>query len=44
MGNIVDAIPFKGECCFHPILHHIHHVIVSRDSVVVNLYPNLQLR
>ena len=33
-----------GRCCFHPILHHIHHVIVSRDSVVVNLYPNLQLR
>ena len=17
MGNVVDAIPFKGECCFH---------------------------
>ena len=31
-------------CCFHPILHHIHYVIVSRDLVVVNLYPNLQLR
>jgi hypothetical protein len=31
-------------CCFHPILHHIHHVIVSRDSVVFNLYSNLQLR
>ena len=26
MGNVVDAIPFEGECCFHPILHHICHV------------------
>jgi hypothetical protein len=41
---MVDAIPFEGECYFHPILHHIHHVTVSHDSVVVNLYPNLQLR
>ena len=30
-----------GKCCFPPILHHIYHVTVSRDSVVVNLYPNL---
>ena len=42
MGNIVDTIPFKGECCFHPILYHIYHMIVSRDSVVINLYPNFQ--
>ena len=26
MDNVVDAIPFEGECCFHLILHHIHHV------------------
>ena len=39
MGNIVNAIPFEGECCFHPILYHIHHVTLSRDSVVVNLLP-----
>jgi len=38
MDNVVDAIPFKGECCFYLILHHIHHMTISRDLVVVNLY------
>jgi hypothetical protein len=23
MGNVVDAIPFEGECYFYPILHHV---------------------
>ena len=29
MGNMVDVIPFKGECCFHLILYHIYHMTVS---------------
>ena len=37
MGNIVDAIPFKGECCFHLILYYIYHVTLLCDLVVVNL-------
>src|SRR6266700_3616095 len=36
MGNVADVIPFEGECGFHPILHH---VTLSRDSVVVRPYP-----
>ena len=23
MGNVVDAIPFEGECYFHLILHYV---------------------
>src|SRR6266702_8328401 len=34
-GQSVDIIPFEGECCFHPILHHVTY---SRDSVAVNLF------
>ena len=39
MGNVVDVILFKGECCFHLILHYIYHVILLRDLVVVNPLP-----
>ena len=39
ISNVVNAILFEGECCFHPILHHIHHVTLSRDLVIINLLP-----
>ena len=39
MDNVVDAIPFEGECCFHLILHYIHHMTISCDSVVINSSP-----
>ena len=37
MDNVVDVIPFEGECYFHPILHH-----VTRLSST--FYLNLLLR
>ena len=39
MGNMVDAILFEGECCFHLILHHIYYV--TRLSLTFTPTSNL---